>query len=239
MVDLKNADTMQQIEQALGYVFQDKSLLVEGFTHSSAADDRLSSNERLEFLGDAVLGLVICAALFTRFETYLEGDLTKLKSSLVSRSTCAKITQALSLRKFLRVGKGMARSRDLPMSIEAGLLEAVIGAIYQDGGFDIAKTFILTSFADLLDRIEVKGPNGNYKSLLQQYAQERHGVTPDYVLLDEKGPDHNKCFECEVLLQNHCFSSAWGVTKKESEQRAAYNALVELGVIKRKKRSDG
>ena len=238
MVDLKNSDTMQQIEQALGYVFHDKTLLEEGFTHSSAADDRLSSNERLEFLGDAVLGLVICDALFTRFETYLEGDLTKLKSSLVSRSTCAKITRTLNLRKFLRVGKGMSRSRDLPMSIEAGLLEAVIGAIYQDGGFDIAKDFVLRSFADLLDRIEVKGPNGNYKSLLQQYAQEHHGVTPDYVLLDEKGPDHNKCFECEVLLQDRCFSSAWGVTKKESEQRAAYNALVELGVIKKKKPSD-
>jgi ribonuclease-3 len=233
MVDLQNTDTMQQIEQALDYVFQDKSLLVEGFTHSSAADDRLSSNERLEFLGDAVLGLVICDALFNRFDTYLEGDLTKLKSSLVSRSTCTIITQALHLRRFLRVGKGMSRSRDLPASIEAGLLEAVIGAIYQDGGFDAARTFILTSFADLLDRIEVKGPNGNYKSLLQQYAQEHHGVTPDYVLLDEKGPDHNKCFECEVALQDHCFPSAWGVTKKESEQGAAYNALVELGVIKK------
>ena len=232
MVDLTNADTMQQIEQALGYVFQDKSLLVEGFTHSSAADDRLSSNERLEFLGDAVLGLVICDVLFTRFNTYLEGDLTKLKSALVSRSTCAKITQAMKLRRFLRVGKGMLRSRELPMSIEAGLLEAVIGAIYVDGGFDAAKDFILTSFSDLLDRIEVKGPNGNYKSLLQQHAQEHHGVTPDYALLDEKGPDHNKCFECEVLLQDRCFPSAWGVTKKEAEQRAAYHALLELGIIK-------
>ena len=235
MVDLTKADTVQQIEQTLDYVFQDKSLLEESFTHSSAADERLSSNERLEFLGDAVLGLVICDALFTRFERYLEGDLTKLKSSLVSRSTCAKITQSLELRRFLRVGKGMSRSRELPMSIEAGLLEAVIGAIYQDGGFEAAKAFILMSFSDLLDRIEVKGPNGNYKSMLQQYSQEHHGVTPDYVLLDEKGPDHNKCFECEALLKDHCFPSAWGVTKKESEQRAAYNALVELGVIKKKK----
>ena len=239
MVDLKNADTMQEIEQVLGHMFQDKSLLVEGFTHSSAADDRLSSNERLEFLGDAVLGLVICDVLFTRFDTYLEGDLTKLKSALVSRSTCAKTTQALKLRRFLRVGKGMSRSRELPMSIEAGLLEAVIGAIYVDGGFEAAKAFILTSFSDLLDRIEVKGPNGNYKSLLQQYAQEHHAVTPDYVLLDEKGPDHNKCFECEVLLQDRCFPSAWGVTKKEAEQRAAYHALIELGIIKKAPDSDG
>ena len=91
------------------------------------------------------------------------------------------------------------------------------------------------SFSDRLDQVEVKGPNGNYKSMLQQYAQEHYGVTPDYVLLDEKGPDHNKCFECEASLREHCFPSAWGVTKKESEQRAAYNALLELGVIKKKK----
>ncbi|MCF7974434.1 MAG: ribonuclease III [Phycisphaerae bacterium] len=238
MVDLTNTDIVQKIEQTLEYVFQDKTLLVEAFTHSSAADDRLSSNERLEFLGDSVLGLVICDALFCRFDTYLEGDLTKLKSSLVSRSTCANITQALSLQAFLCVGKGMSHTRALPKSIEAGLLEAVIGAIYQDGGFEKAQAFILKSYADLLDRIEVKGPNGNYKSLLQQYAQEHHSVTPDYILLDEKGPDHNKCFECEVLLQDRNFPSAWGVTKKEAEQRAAYNALVELSVIKKKKASE-
>jgi len=233
MVDLTNTDIVQQIEQTLDYVFQDKALLVEAFTHSSAADDRLSSNERLEFLGDAVLGIVICDTLFNRFASYLEGDLTKLKSSLVSRLTCAKITQALKLQKFLCVGKGMSHTRSLPKSIEAGLLEAVIGGIYQDGGFEKAQAFIIRSFADLLACLEVEGPNGNYKSLLQQYAQEHHGMTPDYVLLDEKGPDHNKCFECEVLLQDRCFSSAWGVTKKESEQRAAYNALIELGIIKK------
>jgi len=238
MVDLTNTDTVQKIEQTLDYVFQDKTLLVKAFTHSSAADDRLSSNERLEFLGDAVLGLVICDALFTRFDTYLEGDLTKLKSTLVSRSTCAKITRALCLHDFLCVGKGMSYTRVLPKSIEAGLLEAVIGSIYQDGGFKKAEAFITRAYAELLDRIEVKGPNGNYKSLLQQYAQEHHGVTPDYVLLDEKGPDHNKCFECEVFMQDRSFPSAWGVTKKEAEQRAAYNALVELSVLKKKKSSD-
>lgn len=234
MIDLTNTDTLQQIETVLGYEFKDKGILAEAFTHSSAADDRLSSNERLEFLGDAVLGVVICDALFNRFESYLEGDMTKLKSSLVSRSSCAKITQRLGLQAFLCVGKGMARTRVLPKSIEAGLLEAVIGAIYQDGGFEPAQAFVIRGFEEMLERIEVKGPNGNYKSLLQQYAQEHHSVTPDYILLDEKGPDHNKCFECEVILQEHSFPSAWGVTKKEAEQRAAYNALVELEVIKKK-----
>jgi ribonuclease-3 len=232
MIDLADADIIQQIEKTLNYQFQNKSLLKEAFTHSSAADNRLFSNERVEFLGDAVLGTVICEALFTRFETYLEGDLTKLKSSLVSRSSCAKITRSLELQRFIRVGKGIALSRSLPRSIEAGLLEAVIGVIFLDGGAEAAKSFILRVYAPLLEKMEVKGPNGNYKSLLQQYAQEHYGVTPDYVLLDEKGPDHNKCFEAEVVLQERSFSSAWGVTKKEAEQKAAYNALLGLGVLK-------
>lgn len=235
MIDLTNADVIRQIETILEYRFQNKALLTEAFTHSSAADNRLFSNERVEFLGDAILGTVICETLFDRFETYLEGDLTKLKSALVSRSSCAKITRRLELQRFIRVGKGIALSRTLPRSIEAGLLEAVIGAIYLDGGADEAKSFILRVFQPLLDKMEVKGPNGNYKSLLQQYAQERYGMTPDYVLLDEKGPDHNKCFEAEVVLQQRSFPSAWGVTKKEAEQKAACNALMELGVLKQAK----
>ena len=235
MINLANADVIQQIEKILEYQFQNKAFLKEAFTHSSAADNRLLSNERVEFLGDAVLGSVICETLFERFSTYLEGDLTKLKSTLVSRSSCAKITRRLELQRFIRVGKGISQSRVLPRSIEAGLLEAVIGAIFLDGGTEAAKSFILRVYLPLLEKIEVKGPNGNYKSLLQQYAQEHYGVTPDYVLLDEKGPDHNKCFEAEVVLHERSFPSAWGVTKKEAEQKAAYNALLGLGVLKRTK----
>ena len=222
-----------RIEKILGYPFQDHSLLETAFTHASMADDRLQSNERLEFLGDAVLGIVICQELFRRFPEYLEGDLTKIKSALVSRGCCAKVTRKLGVQEFLLVGKGMASVRHLPRSIEAGLLEAIIGAIYQDGGLVPAEQFILRVFAVYLDRAETDGPQGNYKSMLQQHSQEQHGVTPMYVLLDEKGPDHNKCFESEVVLKERHFHSAWGVTKKEAEQRAAYNALVELGVIER------
>jgi ribonuclease-3 len=222
---------LEQIEETIGYTFQDRTILEKGFTHSSVADDRLQSNERLEFLGDAVLGVVICQELFERFPQHLEGDLTKIKSALVSRGCCAKVTRKLGLQGYLLVGKGMAAVRHMPRSIEAGLIEAVIGAIYQDGGFDPAQAFILNAFATFLDQIETDGPQGNYKSMLQQYAQEHYGVTPLYVLLDEKGPDHNKCFESEVVLRERHFRSAWGVTKKEAEQRAAYNALVELGIV--------
>jgi len=231
MWDLSDSDTLHRIEQAIGYSFQNKDVLLEAFTHSSACDDPIQSNERLEFLGDAVLGVVICQSLFHRFPGSFEGDLTKIKSDLVSRRTCARMTRRLGLEPFLRVGKGMGSTRALPKSLEAGLLEAVIGAIYVDGGFDAAHRFVLETFAPLIDKAQVGGPHDNYKSLLQQYAQEHFGSTPAYVLLDEKGPDHNKCFESEVVLDQRHFPSAWGVTKKEAEQKAAYNALVELGIL--------
>jgi ribonuclease-3 len=231
MVDLTNADVLRQIEQVVAYSFQNRDLVIEAFTHSSSADDRLDSNERLEFLGDAVLGLVICQVLFQRFTGYLEGDLTKIKSLLVSRNCCAKVTRLLGIQQFLCVGKGMASTKKLPGSIEAGLIEAVIGAIYLDGGLDAAQTFIERVFEPMMVNMTVEGPHGNYKSLLQQYAQEHHGVTPLYVLLDEKGPDHNKCFESEVVIRDRSFPSAWGVTKKEAEQKAALNTLVQLGIL--------
>ena len=231
MWDLNDSDALQRIEEAIGHPFHNRYLLLEAFTHSSACDDPVESNERLEFLGDAVLGVVICQALFSRFPGSQEGDLTKIKSDLVSRGTCARVTRRMGLQEFLRVGKGMASTRALPKSLEAGLLEAVIGAVYIDGGFDAAQRFVLSSFAPLIDKAQVDGPHDNYKSLLQQHAQEQFGATPAYVLLDEKGPDHNKCFESEVVLDHRHFPSAWGVTKKEAEQKAAFNALVELGVL--------
>ena len=231
MWDLNDSDALERIEQATGHTFHNRDLLIEAFTHSSACDDPIHSNERLEFLGDAVLGVVICQSLFDRFPASQEGDLTKIKSDLVSRGTCARVTHRLRLQEFLRVGKGMASTRALPKSVEAGLLEAVIGAIYLDGGLDAAQRFILASFALLIDKAQVDGPTDNYKSLLQQYAQEHFSATPAYALLDEKGPDHNKCFECEVVLDQQHFPSAWGVTKKEAELKAAFNALVELGVL--------
>jgi ribonuclease-3 len=228
-----DAATLQKVEQIINYEFTDKSLLAKAFTHSSAVDNRLLSNERLEFLGDAVLAVVICQALFERFSGYLEGELTKVKSMLVSRGTCAQITKKLGLQKYLKVGKGMTSSRALSGSLAAGVLEAVIAAIYIDGGLDSARNFILRVFGPTIEQADAEHVQGNFKSLLQQYAQEQFNATPTYVLLDEKGPDHNKCFELEVAIASEHFPSAWGTNKKEAEQKAAYNALVELGVLKK------
>ena len=232
-------ETLQQIEQIIGYEFSNKNLLAKAFTHSSAVDNRLLSNERLEFLGDAVLAVVICQTLFERFSGYLEGDLTKIKSMLVSRGTCAKVSRHLGLQKFLTVGKGMVSSRALSGSLAAGVLETTIAAVYVDGGFDAAHGFILRIFGSLIERADARQAQGNYKSLLQQHAQEQSNVTPVYVLLDEKGPDHNKAFELEVVIDDRHFPSAWGTNKKEAEQKAAFNALVELGLLEKASEEDG
>ena len=225
-------ETLQQIEQIIGCKFHNRNLLSKAFTHSSAVDNRFLCNERLEFLGDAVLAIVICRQLFDQFPGYLEGDLTKVKSMLVSRKTCAKLAKQMGLHKFLKIGKGMANNHSpMSMSLSAGLFEAVIAAIYLDGGFEAAAEFILRVFASLSDKADAEQTQGNFKSLLQQYAQQQLNTSPIYELLDEKGPDHNKCFESEVVINGRHFTSAWGTNKKEAEQRAAFNALVELGIL--------
>ncbi len=224
-------EPLQQIEQIIGYKFSNRNLLTKALTHSSAADNRLSSNERLEFLGDSILALVICQTLFERFRGYLEGDLTKVKSMLVSRSTCAEVAMELGLQKFLKIGKGLATGRALSGSLASSLLEAIIAAIYIDSGFGAARSFILRTFGPSIDRANAEQDHGNFKSLLQQYAQQQLNATPIYELLDEKGPDHDKCFECQVVVTGRHFLSAWGRSKKEAEQKAAFNALVDLDVL--------
>jgi ribonuclease-3 len=226
-------EVLEQIEQIIGYKFTNRSLFAEAFTHSSSVDNRVISNERLEFLGDSVLALVICRTIFDRSPDFLEGDLTKMKSMLVARGTCARITRELELQKFLKVGKGMAGSQSLSFSLAAGLLEAIIAAIYLDGGLEPAQSFILRNFEPLIQKAGEDLVQGNFKSLLQQYAQQHFNTTPNYVLLDEKGPDHNKCFEAQAVINERQFTSAWGTNKKEAEQKAALNALIELGLIEK------
>lgn len=222
---------LSQVEKLLGYKFSDRKLLIESLTHSSYASDRLKSNERLEFLGDSVLALVICQTLFDQFPDYFEGDLTKIKSRLVSRKVCSKLTNELGLTEFIRVGKGMSKTRAMSGSIAAGTFESIIAAIYLDGGYAPAKTFLQNAFASLIEKTDADHHHENFKSVLQQHSQQTFGVTPVYELLDEKGPDHDKCFETAVIIGHRRFPSAWGVTKKDAEQKAAQNVLVELGLV--------
>lgn len=221
-------ELLTDCERRLGYVFRDKSLLQAALTHASGADHRLLSNERLEFLGDALLGAIVCEHLFRRYPDYLEGDLTKIKSIAVSRQTCARISQSLGLTDFLILGKGMTTSRCIPQSVLADVFESLVAAIYLDGGSHACREFVLTHMTPEIEAA-VRGALGiNHKSLLQQVAQRDFGATPIYELLDEKGPDHSKCFKIAAKVAGRYYAAAWGRNKKEAEQLAAQNALNQM-----------
>jgi len=215
-------------EARIGYEFSDKSLLRSALTHASGALHRLGSNERLEFLGDAILGAVVCDLLYHQYPEYLEGDLTRLKSIVVSRQTCAKISEFLGMEEFLILGKGMTTHPSVPPSLLADVFESLIAAIYLDGGMKPAREFIEKHVGAEIELAAEGEMGGNYKSLLQQLAQREHGTTPVYQLLDEKGPDHSKCFKISAQVGSNRYQAAWGRNKKEAEQRAARNALHEL-----------
>ncbi len=215
-------------ESRIGYTFRDKSMLLAALTHASGALHRLKSNERLEFLGDAILGFVVCERLFQTYPEYLEGDLTKIKSIVVSRSTCAKISIELALNDFLILGKGMTTNPRVPPSLMSDVLESLIAGIYLDGGDAAAREFIIRFIGPEIDAAVAGELGGNYKSLLQQLAQRDFGTTPTYTLLDEKGPDHSKCFKISAQVGPQRYQPAWGRNKKEAEQRAACNALSEI-----------
>lgn len=219
---------LEDCQAAIGYRFNDLNLLRASLTHASGADSRLSSNERLEFLGDAILGLVVCERLFTRFPEFLEGDLTKIKSVVVSRRTCAHISRQLKLEDYLIMGKGMNSAATFPASVLADVFESLIAAIYLDGGLEPAREFILKYMGPEIDQVAEGAHGGNYKSVLQQLAQREFGATPQYQLLDEKGPDHSKCFKIAAVIGRQTYAAAWGRNKKEAEQKAALNALSQI-----------
>lgn len=222
------ADQLSECEQKLGYTFQNRDLLQAALTHASGANHRLGSNERLEFLGDAILGKFVCETLFRMFPNYLEGDLTRIKSIVVSRSTCARLSESMGLEPFLILGKGMASTLSVPRSLLADVFEAIIAAIYLDGGDEKVNAFLASVMEEEIDQASSGEVGSNYKSMLQQYAQREFGTTPNYELVAEKGPDHSKYFNVAVQLQGTRYASAWGANKKEAEQRAAKNALHEI-----------
>lgn len=224
----REAEILEECQKAIGYQFRQPEMLRAALTHASGADTRLASNERLEFLGDAVLGLITCEQLFTRFPDYQEGDLTKVKSVVVSRRTCARFSRALNLGDFLFMGKGMHSHSVVPASLLADVYESLVAAIYLDGGLEAAKRFILQHLAPEIEQVAEGAHGGNFKSLLQQVAQREFGATPQYLLLDEKGPDHSKCFKISALIGRQSYAAAWGRNKKEAEQKAAMNALAEI-----------
>ncbi len=230
MTDI-STDIFDKAQEALGYRFSDTSLLHEALTHASVADHRLRSNERMEFLGDAILGSVVCEYLFHHYPDYLEGELTKIKSTVVSRKICAEISIKLGLPDLLSLGKGMTGRGKLPMSLAAAVLESLIAALYLDGGLEEARRFIHDHMVVLIEEAAASTHQQNFKSVLQQHAQKHLDALPAYRLLDEKGPDHDKCFQVCADIGGHKFEPAWGQNKKEAEQKAALLALKSLEVV--------
>ncbi|MEX0701895.1 MAG: ribonuclease III [Planctomycetales bacterium] len=219
---------LDRCEEVLGYRFRDRALLQLCLTHSSTARTRLESNERLEFLGDAVLGMFICERLFHQLPEAPEGELTRIKSALVSRTTCAELSEELGLPDLLFVGKGLVTREPLPTSVAAGVFESIVAGLYLDGGMEAAGRFLERLTAPELEKVLAPDDSRNFKSQLQQLAQKTDGATPVYHVLDEQGPDHSKCFQVAAVIGPRSYPAAWGASKKEAEQRAAQNALREL-----------
>jgi len=220
-----------ELEEKLGYVFRDKSLLASALSHSSYANERkaigYNSNERLEFLGDAVLGFVTADVLYRVDPALPEGRMTKLRAELVCETALHKTALELELGRYLRLGKGEEHTggRERP-SILADAVEAVIAALYLDGGFDVSRRFIM---AHVLAGADIAcEPTGDWKTELQEFIQQKPGRTLAYELLSETGPDHDKLFQFRVLLDDTEIGRGQGRTKKEAEQSAASAALEAL-----------
>ena len=219
---------VRQCEAQIGYHFKEPGFLAQALTHSSIKTEDNPSNERLEFLGDSVLGLVMTEFLYSYFQELDEGELTQIKSVVVSTSILAQESERMKLSSLYNVGKGVTRRRSMPVSLQANVFEAVVGAIYKDGGLEEARKFILRNlFHHVLAVAHNEHPR-NYKSLLQQWAQKELNVTPGYKVVSEKGPDHLKYFEVVAVIGRKTYGHGSGKSKKEAEQVAAREALKTL-----------
>jgi len=209
----------------LPHEFRDPALLELALTHASAHGSR--DNERLEFLGDAALDLIVAEELFRGHEDLAEGQLTELKASVVARKVLAQAAVRLDLGARAVVGPGM-RGRVLPVSVLANLYEAVLGAVYLDGGHEAARAFALATLPEPLARVHRRVSAANPKQELQHLAQARWNEIPTYELLDERGRAHARAFLAAACLGERRFPPAWGRTRKEAERWAAHEALLVL-----------
>ena len=222
---------IKDLETAIGYRFRNITLLQNALTHSSYANERwhnsLMSNERLEFLGDSIRGMVVAEDLFRTFPDRPEGELTRMRADMVCEKTLARVAAHIELGRHLMLGNGEeqggGRSRD---SILADAVESVIAASFLDGGMDAARQFIQKF---VLVEVPVKQlHNADYKTALQELVQQKKNQTLSYALVGESGPDHDKRFEVEVSLNGRVIGTGSGSSKKRAEQMAAQNALNQM-----------
>ena len=230
-------EPLDPFQKTLGYSFRKPDLLREALTHKSYLNEMRASekdraaqdNERLEFLGDAVLDLAVSERLIALYPLSNEGDLSKMKARIVSEVTLARVAKRLGVGKFLLLGRGeeRTRGREKP-SLLADALEAVIAAVYLDGGFEIARTVLLKIFEDEIHRPDPHRDDIDYKTELQERCQREFEVLPTYRVLRESGPDHQKLFEVKLTIKEELFGIGRGRSKKEAEQQAAKQAIEKL-----------
>ncbi|MEJ2049480.1 MAG: ribonuclease III [Calditrichota bacterium] len=230
------SEQLNRFQQKTGISFNDTNLLITAFKHRSylnvTNEERVASNERLEFLGDAVLDLIVTDYLYGKFPKRTEGQLSKIKSILVSKPVLAEIATNLSLGNFILINKGEEKTGGRKrQSILADTLEAVLGALYLDQGMEITRTFIqdnlFTNFKSIMQRELYR----NYKSILLEYAQSNLNKLPEYKVVNEIGPDHNKEFIISVYLNGQEVGRGRGKSKKMAEQEAAKFALQKIGLL--------
>jgi ribonuclease-3 len=220
---------MLRCQESIGYLFRREGLLRKALTHSSVKDVKNPSNERMEFLGDAILGMVISEYLFSLLPLNDEGDLTKVKSVVVSSHTLARLGEELGLDNYLLIGKGIRLRKEIPRSLIANSVEAIIAAVYLDRGMEAARHFVLDHLHSYVQEVlQDDHREKNYKSLLQQYAQKEYSSTPGYQVLSASGPDHSKSFRVVATVGSREFPAGRGDSKKEAEQDAAKSALDAL-----------
>lgn len=232
MTDKALSERLAAFEEKIGYSFKNKNLLHEALSHSSYANEckkGRSSNERLEFLGDSVLSIVISEHLFSHFKHLPEGDLTKIRASLVCEKALFEFSKQISLGEFILLGKGEENTggRNRP-SIVSDAFEAVIAAVFLDGGMEAAREYVLGFIPNDLDKNSAKKLQ-DYKTILQEIIQRNPEEKVEYVLRSQSGPDHDRHFVVEVCLNTNVIGHGEGHSKKQAEQQAAKEALRLMG----------
>ena len=227
---MKKSEAIRSFEQRLGYEFSNLSLLVEALTHSSIASDFRKDNQRLEFLGDRVLGLVMAEALLEIDQTAPEGTLAPRFNALVRKETCAEVARQIELGDVLKIGRSemLSGGRRKDALLGDGM-EAVIAAIYKDGGFEIAKTIIIKLWGDRKKNVKVDARDA--KTMLQEWAQARGQNPPNYEVISRSGPDHAPDFLVKVILPSGETSEAMAGSKRQAEQMAAKELLQKIGEV--------
>lgn len=226
--DEDDSSSFAVLEKTLGHSFSDRSLLRRALTHSSSTPAGGVDNERLEFFGDAILDLIICEHLFAACPTESEGVLTEIKSLIVRRGSLAQAARTLDLRSHLILGRSLSQQKELQASVYANVFEALVAALYLDGGYAVTARFVLDCLEPIIAEARTESRYRNHKSDLQEYLQKKGREIPEYRILDSHGPDHRKTFTVAVFIGGEKWGGGEGSNKKNAEQQAAQNTLATL-----------